>query len=183
MRWAAQNTCALCCCDIMATHAWRWRLTMPAQRRSIDITVSHLIPKPSHMWPKFCGSMSAFRRRRQPDNGSRSRRIAPIASPLFLVCFLASAQTVTLPEGKGKPVFQKMCSQCHGLDVALAQPQTRDHWRSVVQDMVARGARGTDAEIDEVVDYLATHYGKQGTETPASTAAESGPSEVEHAAW
>lgn len=49
--------------------------------------------------------------------------------------------------------------------------------------MVARGARGTDTEIDEVVDYLATHYGKQGTETPASAAAESGRPEIEHAAW
>ena len=36
---------------------------------------------------------------------------------------------------------------------------TKDRWSKVVDEMVARGATGTDDEIDEVVDYLATHFG------------------------
>jgi quinoprotein glucose dehydrogenase len=104
----------------------------------------------------------------------------------FFILPALVAQPVRLPEGSGKPVFEKMCSQCHGLDVALAHPRTREQWRSTVEDMVARGARGTNSEIDQVVNYLAEHYGREGAETPASTA---GPRdgnvarEPERAAW
>jgi competence protein ComEA len=36
---------------------------------------------------------------------------------------------------------------------------TKDRWAKVVDEMVSRGATGTDDEVDEVVDYLATHFG------------------------
>jgi glucose dehydrogenase len=107
----------------------------------------------------------------------------PIAL-FFLFPLGLAAQTVTLPEGEGKAVFQKMCSQCHGLDVAVASRQTQAHWRSTVEDMVARGARGTDAEIDTVVSYLAANFGKQGAEAPTAGVASVAPANHgERAAW
>jgi competence ComEA-like helix-hairpin-helix protein len=36
---------------------------------------------------------------------------------------------------------------------------THDHWESVVDDMASRGAEGTDEELDQVVQYLAAHFG------------------------
>ena len=35
---------------------------------------------------------------------------------------------------------------------------TRDGWQDVMTKMVALGAKGTDAELAAVLDYLATHF-------------------------
>ena len=35
---------------------------------------------------------------------------------------------------------------------------TREGWEGVVADMIARGARGTDAEFAAIVDYLSKHF-------------------------
>ena len=91
---------------------------------------------------------------------------------LLLFCLTVCAldvlysQTIRLPEAPGKKATQKMCGQCHGLDVALSTRQTSERWRAVVQDMVARGARGSQEDIDTVVNYLATQFGKKGRESP-----------------
>jgi competence protein ComEA len=38
---------------------------------------------------------------------------------------------------------------------------TKDRWGSVVDDMVSRGATGTDDEIDQVIAYLATNFSRK----------------------
>ncbi len=53
----------------------------------------------------------------------------------------------------------RMCSGCHGVDVAIASRRNAEGWKRTVADMVARGAQGTPAEIDEVTSYLAAHFG------------------------
>jgi quinoprotein glucose dehydrogenase len=127
--------------------------------------------------------MNAFRKRPR-RNSAHLRGIRAVS--LFVILPALIAQSVRLPEDQGKAAFQKVCSQCHGLDVALAHPRTRDQWRSTVEDMVARGARGTNSEIDEVVNYLAGHFSRQGSETPASSTGASGHNvnrQVERAPW
>ena len=47
-----------------------------------------------------------------------------------------------LPEGPGKEITQRICSQCHGIDVAIGPRHTREGWRRTIADMVARGAPG-----------------------------------------
>ena len=37
---------------------------------------------------------------------------------------------------------------------------TKDKWRSVIDDMVARGSEGTDAELETIVDCLTANFGK-----------------------
>ena len=68
-----------------------------------------------------------------------------------------------------------MCRGCHALDVAVSTPQTKERWRIIVEDMVARGATGKPAEIQTAINYLAVHYGKPGVAsekpTPAPVAA------------
>jgi hypothetical protein len=36
---------------------------------------------------------------------------------------------------------------------------SREEWKAEVENMVARGARGTESEIQTVIDYLARNLG------------------------
>src|ERR1700722_19069625 len=87
--------------------------------------------------------------------------------------FTANAQS--LPAGSGKADFQRICSGCHSVDRATSQRMTRAEWAVVVSDMVARGAQGSSAELDNVVSYLSANFGKSDAsasyETLAHTAA------------
>ena len=65
----------------------------------------------------------------------------------------------TLPEGPGKAVVERMCKGCHGLENVVRSRRTRDRWIEVVEDMIARGAKGSDSEADEAIDYLSAHFG------------------------
>jgi len=75
------------------------------------------------------------------------------------VCAPLRAQA--LPEGPGKAVVERMCKSCHGLDNVVRGKRTRDKWSEIVDDMVSRGAKGSDSEIDQVVDYLCAHFGAE----------------------
>jgi competence protein ComEA len=73
------------------------------------------------------------------------------------VLMLALAQA--LPDGAGKAVTERMCKGCHGLDNVVRARFTEDKWAEVVDDMVSRGAKGTDDEVDQVIKYLSAHFG------------------------
>jgi len=80
---------------------------------------------------------------------------------LFLTAVLViAAQDDGLPEGKGKDVVLKMCVSCHGLDRVTSEKYTKKRWSDVVDDMVTRGAEGSDADADAVVSYLTRNFGK-----------------------
>ena len=82
----------------------------------------------------------------------------------FGLCFGFTLQAQTseeLPQGKGKAQFIQICSQCHGLEMATNQKNTADGWSAVVDDMVSRGAQGTDDDFELVVAYLGAHFGPQ----------------------
>jgi competence protein ComEA len=78
---------------------------------------------------------------------------------LLLLGIASAAFTQTLPDGPGKPVVERMCKGCHDLDGVVRQKKTKERWGEVVDDMVSRGAQGTDAEIDQVINYLAANFG------------------------
>ena len=71
---------------------------------------------------------------------------------------LAAALAQNLPDGPGKDVTKKMCTPCHTLDNVIKARLTEERWAKEVDDMVARGATGTDEEIDQVIDYLAKNF-------------------------
>lgn len=85
----------------------------------------------------------------------------------LLISFLAAsltavsssiAQAQDLPAGKGKELVENTCGSCHGLDVVVSQHATKDGWASIVDYMVSRGASGTPAEIQTIVEYLAKNF-------------------------
>jgi competence protein ComEA len=69
-----------------------------------------------------------------------------------------SAQKSSLPEGAGKDVVQRVCAQCHAVEVFTVKGNTRDGWTQVVTEMVARGAQGSDDDFGTVVDYLTANF-------------------------
>ena len=69
-----------------------------------------------------------------------------------------AAMAATLPEGPGREVTVKVCGQCHEPQRAASVRLTREGWQDVVAKMVGLGARGTDAELEQVTDYLATNF-------------------------
>lgn len=65
-----------------------------------------------------------------------------------------------LPEGMGKDVTQKVCgSTCHGPEIVSGAGRTRTQWAAVVNAMVERGAKATDAELAQIAEYLSTNLG------------------------
>jgi hypothetical protein len=73
---------------------------------------------------------------------------------------LADKKTVALADGPGKDVFEKNCTTCHDAAQAINARRTRADWERVVDDMVAKGANGTDQEIEAITAYLTRFYGK-----------------------
>ena len=92
---------------------------------------------------------------------------------LFLGAGLAapflSAQS--LPDGDGKAVMQKICNACHEAEVVIGMKQTKEGWAATIDEMVSRGAEGSDAEFDKIIEYLAKNFGKEGGKINVNKAA------------
>jgi competence protein ComEA len=78
----------------------------------------------------------------------------------FALLSSIAAAAQTLPDGPGKATVQKMCTPCHGIENVVRARMTKERWGSVVDDMVSRGAQGTDDEIDQVINYLAANFSR-----------------------
>ncbi len=71
----------------------------------------------------------------------------------------AAAQD-NLPDAKGRDELVSMCQGCHGLESIANMRETRRGWESLVNDMLGRGAAGTEEQVNLVIDYLAANFGK-----------------------
>ncbi len=81
---------------------------------------------------------------------------------VWLIACLAGAlsgHAQNLPDGKGKAEFQRVCSSCHSVSIATAQQMDQAQWTGVVNDMVSRGAQGTQQDFDNIIAYLTANYG------------------------
>jgi competence protein ComEA len=80
-----------------------------------------------------------------------------IGATLFLT--LANAQE-KLPDGPGRETMKRVCGACHSAENVAGMAKTREEWGAVVGEMAADGAQATEAEFNEIVDYLATYFPK-----------------------
>jgi competence ComEA-like helix-hairpin-helix protein len=78
---------------------------------------------------------------------------------------LAAAHGQQPAADKGQEVFAKVCSKCHSTQLVTSSRQTRPEWEQTVNQMKARGAVASDAELLAVVDYLSAHYGRVDVNT------------------
>ena len=47
-----------------------------------------------------------------------------------------------------------VCARCHNLQIVMDTPMSFDAWHDTVQNMMDRGATGTDQQFADVMDYL-----------------------------
>ena len=73
---------------------------------------------------------------------------------------LGAAPGDDLPEGPGKAVVVRMCSNCHEIERVTTTKNSKKQWSYVVDDMVSRGAEGSEEDANAVIAYLARNYGK-----------------------
>jgi hypothetical protein len=62
----------------------------------------------------------------------------------------SSASEATTPIG----AVTKVCTGCHGMEIVMDTPKDYDAWHDTVQAMIDRGATGTPAELELVMQYL-----------------------------
>lgn len=48
----------------------------------------------------------------------------------------------------------KVCTRCHDIEIVMDTPRDYHAWHDTVQKMIDRGATGSPAEFDLVMDYL-----------------------------
>ena len=81
----------------------------------------------------------------------------------FAFLIIASAaiaqQPPALPPGEGHDIVAVACTQCHGPGPFAQLRQGPEAWRSLVHDMVLRGAQVQPSEVNPVVNYLTAHFG------------------------
>ena len=74
-------------------------------------------------------------------------------------CWRAAAPaSAQLPAGPGQAETIRLCGTCHPPERGASVRLTREGWEDVIAKMVGLGAKGTDAELDAVLEYLSTHF-------------------------
>jgi competence protein ComEA len=81
-----------------------------------------------------------------------------LASVALTVLALPAAAAAQLPPGPGQAETIKVCGTCHPPERGASVRLTREGWEDVITKMVGLGAKGTDAELEAVLEYLATHF-------------------------
>ena len=69
-----------------------------------------------------------------------------------------AAMAATLPEGPARELTVKVCGQCHEPQRAASLRLTPEAWGDVIAKMIGLGARASDAEFEQIRDYLATNF-------------------------
>ena len=93
-------------------------------------------------------------------------------SRYWLAVLLAAPLVVSRGRcGQPQPpaVFNKVCGACHPLETVTSQRRTRPQWQESIDQMIARGAKGTPEEFAAVLDYLVRNHGPAAAaERPAA---------------
>jgi mono/diheme cytochrome c family protein len=95
------------------------------------------------------------------------RALSPLAA-FVLLANLPAVSSLPLraaddpfPEGPGKEILMKACTQCHTADPIATLHRTRDEWKDTVDAMKGYGADLNDDDTGVLLDYLAKNFGKQ----------------------
>jgi DNA uptake protein ComE-like DNA-binding protein len=78
---------------------------------------------------------------------------------------LCLAAQTELPESPGRDSAKKICGNCHEIETVVSSRRTKIGWQQITDDMITRGAEGTDEEMASVVAYLTAQFGKINVNT------------------
>jgi mono/diheme cytochrome c family protein len=79
---------------------------------------------------------------------------------LAAFCFCSLSIAADMPEGAGKAIIDRECSNCHDTGRISGQKKTKDDWIDTVSRMQGKGAALNDREFDTVIEYLMKNFGK-----------------------
>jgi glucose dehydrogenase len=88
---------------------------------------------------------------------TEAAQVAP-ARPASPPSSSAPISSDSLPDGIAKPLVLRVCTKCHGVSVFTKLRMNRLGWSNEVAAMVEKGATGTDQEITQIIEYLATNF-------------------------
>jgi competence protein ComEA len=82
--------------------------------------------------------------------------LIPISMGLLLAPLLATGwPPIAAPDlAREKQSLKAVCATCHNLQIVMDTPKSYDAWHDTVQKMVDRGAKGSDEQYDDIMDYL-----------------------------
>jgi competence protein ComEA len=67
-------------------------------------------------------------------------------------------EATQLPEGEGRDALLRVCSGCHPMSRTADARRTALGWAAVVDDMVTKGAEGSDEDFEAATTYLVTFF-------------------------
>ena len=65
----------------------------------------------------------------------------------------AGAPQASVQAREAKAVI-KVCATCHDMQIVMDTPRSFDAWQGTMQKMVDLGAKGTDQQYDDIMDFL-----------------------------
>lgn len=98
---------------------------------------------------------------RKPLPVSVTKAVAAAAEARRGLPAVGSFAPLVLPAGGAKALVEKTCGTgCHAVEVVTSQRMNKSEWTAIVSNMVTRGAKASDAEVDAIVEYLAKTLGR-----------------------
>ncbi len=98
---------------------------------------------------------------RKPLPVSVTKAVAAAAEARRGLPAVGSFTPLVLPAGGAKALVEKTCGTgCHAVEVVTSQRMNKAEWTAIVNNMVTRGAKASDAEVDAIVEYLAKTLGR-----------------------
>lgn len=98
---------------------------------------------------------------RKPLPPAVSKAVAAAAAARRGVPKVGTFAPAVLPAGGAKALVDKTCGTgCHTVEVVTSQRMSASDWNAVVQNMVARGAQASEAEVQAIVEYLGKTLGR-----------------------
>jgi len=88
------------------------------------------------------------------------KTLARIAVLLFSLSLLPAVWGEDLPPGEGRETVMRVCTACHDIDAVPRLHYSREGWANLVSSMKDMGADATEAELTQIVNYLAKNFGK-----------------------
>lgn len=96
---------------------------------------------------------------------------ALLLAGLTALSALGQVPASQLPDGPNRDTAQRICSGCHSVQMFAGRGMTREQWGGVVSNMIGRGAKISDQEYDQIVNYLATALPPGKQNSPGTVAA------------
>jgi CO dehydrogenase/acetyl-CoA synthase alpha subunit len=87
--------------------------------------------------------------------------VAALVLPVAVIAATAPTKKASsaFPAGPAMAKVAAACSTCHARDIVLNAKKSRAQWETSLDRMIDRGAKVSDADYDQVVDYLVKNFG------------------------